>query len=130
MPYKSASSRAGDATARQDSNDTTTSLADTKIAQTTQAERLLTEHATEIRRLGKRDLIALYVGDYDPSGMFMSVEDLPTRLAKYGGSHVRLKRIALKRQQVIGLPSFPVTDKRKDPRYKWFLSNYGVRCWG
>src|SRR4249920_1387355 len=105
MPYKSASSRAGDATARQDSNDTTTSLADTKIAQTTQAERLLTEHATEIRRLGKRDLIALYVGDYDPSGMFMSVEDLPNRLDKYNGDHITVHRIALTRFQVRSLPS-------------------------
>ena len=28
-----------------------------------------------------------------------------------------------------GLPSFPATDKRKDPRYKWFIENYGNRCW-
>ena len=28
-----------------------------------------------------------------------------------------------------GLPSFPVTDKRKDPRYKWFRAKYGDRCW-
>jgi hypothetical protein len=30
---------------------------------------------------------------------------------------------------VIGLPSFPVTDKRKDPRFKWFLRNHGDQCW-
>jgi hypothetical protein len=30
-----------------------------------------------------RDLILLYVGDYDPSGMFMSEQDLPARFAKY-----------------------------------------------
>ena len=30
-------------------------------------------------------LIVLYVGDYDPSGMYMSEEDLPDRLEKYGG---------------------------------------------
>ena len=28
-----------------------------------------------------------------------------------------------------GLPSFPASDKRKDPRYKWFLANYGQECW-
>ena len=28
-----------------------------------------------------------------------------------------------------GLPSFPAADKRKDPRYKWFVANYGDRCW-
>jgi hypothetical protein len=76
-----------------------------------------------------RELIALYVGDFDPSGMFMSEEDLPARLSKYDGDHVKLKRIALTRAQVRGLPSFPATDKRKDPRYKWFRSNFGDRCW-
>src|SRR5262249_4575527 len=76
-----------------------------------------------------RDLIVLYVGDFDPSGLFMSEEDLPKRLAEYGGHHITLKRIALTREQASALPSFPVTDKRKDPRYKWFRSNYGDRCW-
>src|SRR3974390_2193265 len=61
-----------------------------------------------------RGLIALYVGDLDPSGMFMSEEDLPTRLSDYGGDHVTLKRIALTRMHVVGLPSFPAADKRKD----------------
>jgi hypothetical protein len=76
-----------------------------------------------------RPLIVLYVGDFDPSGMFMSEVDLPTRLAKYDGDHVELRRIALTRDQVSGLPSFPAADKRKDPRFKWFRSNYGARCW-
>jgi hypothetical protein len=76
-----------------------------------------------------RDLIALYVGDFDPSGMFMSEEDLPTRLSDYGGDHIELRRIALTREHVNGLPPFPATDKRKDPRYKWFRANYGDRCW-
>jgi hypothetical protein len=76
-----------------------------------------------------RELIALYVGDFDPSGLFMSEEDLPTRLSEYGGDHVELTRIALTREQVGALPSFPATDKRKDPRYRWFCVNYGDRCW-
>jgi hypothetical protein len=76
-----------------------------------------------------RDLIALYVGDYDPSGLFMSWEDLPTRLDKYGGHHIKVKRIAITREQAGGLPSFPATDKRNDPRYGWFVPRYGKRCW-
>jgi hypothetical protein len=76
-----------------------------------------------------RVLIILYVGDFDPSGMFMSEEDLPNRFAKYNGNHVTLKRIALRREHVSELPSFPATDKRKDPRYSWFVRNYGTRCW-
>jgi hypothetical protein len=76
-----------------------------------------------------RELIVLYVGDLDPSGMFMSEEDLPARLSKYNGNHVMLMRIALTRSHVRELPSFPATDKRKDPRFKWFRSKHGNRCW-
>jgi hypothetical protein len=76
-----------------------------------------------------RELIVLYVGDFDPSGMFMSEGDLPTRLSDYGGDHITLRRIALTREQVSELPSFPATDKRKDPRYRWFRRNHGSRCW-
>jgi hypothetical protein len=76
-----------------------------------------------------RPLIILYVGDFDPSGMFMSEVDLPKRFSKYGGNHVTLKRIALTQEHVRGLPSFPATDKRKDPRYSWFVRNHGKRCW-
>ena len=42
-----------------------------------------------------RPLIILYVGDYDPSGMYMSEVDLPNRMEKYEGHHVMIKRIAL-----------------------------------
>jgi hypothetical protein len=76
-----------------------------------------------------RPLIILYVGDFDPSGMFMSEEDLPNRFSKYDGDHVTLKRIALTREHVNGLLSFPARDKKKDPRYKWFVRNFGHRCW-
>ncbi|MBL8579542.1 MAG: hypothetical protein JNK47_20245 [Mesorhizobium sp.] len=76
-----------------------------------------------------RPLIVLYAGDYDPSGMFMSERDLPDRLAKYGGGHVHLRRVALLRGDLDGLPSFPASDKRKDPRYAWFVQNFGHRCW-
>jgi hypothetical protein len=76
-----------------------------------------------------RDLIVLYVGDLDPSGMFMSKQDLPARFAKYDGDHIKLKRIALTARQTDGLPSFPASDKDEDPRYDWFVANYGRRCW-
>jgi hypothetical protein len=76
-----------------------------------------------------RALIALYVGDWDPSGLWMSERDLPERLSKYDGDHVDVKRIALTRDDLVDLPFFPATDKRKDPRYKWFVENYGKRCW-
>ena len=76
-----------------------------------------------------RPLIILYVGDFDPSGLYMSEEDLPARFSKYNGDHVTPKRIALTTKQLTGLPSFPATDKKDDPRYKWFVENYGKHCW-
>jgi hypothetical protein len=76
-----------------------------------------------------RDLIALYVGDYDPSGMCMSEVDLPKRLEEYDGDHVEVRRIALTRERLRDLPSFPAADKVKDTRYRWFVSNYGDTCW-
>jgi hypothetical protein len=76
-----------------------------------------------------RDLVVLYVGDFDPSGMYMSERDLPQRLVEYGGDHVDFSRIALTQDQTAGLPSFPASDKRKDPRYPWFVANHGAHCW-
>jgi hypothetical protein len=60
-----------------------------------------------------RPLIALYVGDYDPSGMFMSERDLPDRLERYGGDHVVMKRVAILASD-LKLPTFPASDKKKD----------------
>jgi hypothetical protein len=71
----------------------------------------------------------LYVGDFDPSGMYMSDGDLPARFAKYDGDHITLRRIALRPEQLAGLPPFPADSKRSDPRYKWFVANHGHRCW-
>jgi hypothetical protein len=70
-------------------------------------------------------------GDFDPSGLFMSEEDLPNRLSEYGGDHIVLERIPLTPAQIDagGLPFFPAADKRKDPRYDWFVRVYGGRCW-
>jgi hypothetical protein len=76
-----------------------------------------------------RPLIILYIGDWDPSGMNMSEHDLPNRFKEYGGEHIELMRIALTGPQVLGLPSFPATDKKGDTRYKWFCERYGDRCW-
>jgi hypothetical protein len=76
-----------------------------------------------------RPLIVLYVGDWDPSGLWMSERDLPERLSRYDGDHVTVQRIALQQHQLEGLPSFLAADKRNDPRYKWFVQNYGKRCW-
>ena len=76
-----------------------------------------------------RPLTALYVGDWDPSGLCMSERDLPARFEKYDGDHVLLHRITLVQDDLANLPSFPASDKRTDPRYKWYIQKYGDRCW-
>jgi hypothetical protein len=80
-------------------------------------------------RSARQPLIALYVGDYDPSGMWMSERDLPERLKEYGGKKVSIRRIALVRSDLRDLPSFPASDKETDTRYPWFVKDYGDRCW-
>jgi hypothetical protein len=79
-----------------------------------------------------RPLIVLYLGDHDPSGLWMSECDIPERLERYGGDHVTIKRIALTREDydLLGRkPAFNVKEKRKDPRAPWFRKNYGQLCW-
>jgi hypothetical protein len=76
-------------------------------------------------------LNVLYIGDWDPSGMQMSVVDLPERLNRYGGT-ANIIRVALDNTDVrdgTDLPFFEAETKGKDPRYEWFVQNYGRRCW-
>lgn len=75
-----------------------------------------------------RPLTALYVGDYDPSGLYMSEVDLPERVHRYGG-RVDVMRVALRLDDVAGLPSFEAATKSGDARYRWFIDRYGPRCW-
>jgi len=84
----------------------------------------------EESRSDARPYIALYTGDWDPSGLHMSEVDLPTRLAEYGAT-VELRRLALSPDDVAdpSLPDFPADTKVKDPRYRWFVETYGRRCW-
>lgn len=78
-----------------------------------------------------KPLIMIYVGDWDPSGLHMSEVDLPRRLERYEGE-VEIVRVALNDSDVARgteLPSFEVESKSKDPRYRWFVSEYGRQCW-
>lgn len=83
-----------------------------------------------------RQLTALYIGDWDPSGLHMSEVDLPRRLDRYDGD-VQIIRLALSSVDVEAgdLPHFaaktkgPSSTSRGDPRYRWFVERYGTRCW-
>jgi hypothetical protein len=84
--------------------------------------------------LAEKPLLALYVGDFDPSGLYMSVVDLPQRLEKYDANidQLDLIRIALTADDCAAMPdlSFAASEKSRDPRYRWFLKHTGqTRCW-
>jgi hypothetical protein len=79
--------------------------------------------------IDRRPLVALYIGDYDPSGMNMSEQDIPGRIREYGGHHIQFRRIALTREHTNGLLPFSVESKQSDPRYRWFKQTYGGDCW-
>jgi len=76
-----------------------------------------------------RPLTLLYVGDFDPSGCYMSDKDLPERLARYGGV-ATIERVALVESDLGDLaPStFPASDKKNDSRYPWFVNEHGETC--
>jgi hypothetical protein len=76
----------------------------------------------------KKPVIAFYVGDWDPSGLWMSARDLPERLERYGGK-VELERVALLQSDTVGLPSFDAETKKGDARHRWYVARYGHRCW-
>lgn len=75
-----------------------------------------------------RDAIALYIGDRDPSGLYMSEVDLPNRLSRYGSAW-QFKRIAVLESDTETLPSFDAGTKSGDVRHGWYVSQYGNKCW-
>ena len=69
-------------------------------------------------------LIALYVGDYDPSGMFMSEHDLPDTARKVRRRSCRcLRRIAL----IAGRPGEPVHPSPRPTRRRTRATNGSSR---
>jgi len=108
-------------------------------------------------------ILLFYLGDWGPSGLGMSEQDLPGRLMRYACADIHgrvldrtqkrawddpddirqfythggleLRRIALTRLDTEALGpdlGFPATDKKKDPRYTWFLRYERRRpawCW-
>lgn len=69
-----------------------------------------------------REAIALYVGDWDPSGLYMSEMDLPRRLERYGSTW-SFQRIAITHDDLAGLPHFDTATKSGDVRLQWYLKN-------
>lgn len=80
----------------------------------------------EESRTHPKPLTILYAGDFDPSGLHMSVVDIPRRLERYEAT-IRLERVALTRRDYL-LPSFEAFSKTSDPRYRWYVDRFGHHC--
>jgi hypothetical protein len=82
----------------------------------------------------RRPLIALYIGDHDPSGCDMRESDIPERLKRYAEmagaeADVDFRVVALTMDQIVehNLPS--IEAKAKDPRHKQYVKKHGSKCW-
>jgi hypothetical protein len=84
----------------------------------------------EESQVNDKPTTVLYVGDWDPSGLHMSEVDLPERIRRYNGC-IDIRRVALTRAHVRDpdLLSFRADEKKRDPRYRWFVEQYGRTCW-
>ena len=95
-------------------------------------------HATTIHDVSDliddddRSLTIIYVGDWDPSGLYMSAMDIPQRLERYSntGNDFDILRLALTEDDLESLRefNFDAATKSKDSRYRWFVANHGNRC--
>ena len=86
--------------------------------------------AVEDWRRDPKPTTVLYVGDWDPSGAYMSEVDLPQ--SHLQGVAVDIRRLAIVAEEArrTSLPAFPASDKAHDTRYPWWQRRgYGDTCW-
>ena len=82
------------------------------------------EGADRLADIEGKNIIVLYLGDYDPSGLDIT-RDLENRLQAYGIPDVDVKRIALTLDQIRQYSLPPMMAKSKDPRYAKFVADTG-----
>lgn len=74
------------------------------------------------------DVLILYFGDHDPSGIDMA-RDIANRFAEFGAQNIRVERPALTMEQIrrFNCPVNPV--KFTDSRTENYVKLYGKKCW-
>lgn len=80
----------------------------------------------KIDKLG-RDVVVLYFGDHDPSGIDMT-RDIADRLAKFG-ARTDVRRLALNMDQIRELNPPPSPAKITDSRAKGYIDEFGDDSW-
>jgi len=89
------------------------------------------EAVKKMREMGDKELVVLYLGDHDPSGMNIP-SDLQNR-CKLMNLNVRFERIAITEEQIdqYNIPKLPLRKdpkkgKYKDPRAEKYVEKYGA----
>jgi hypothetical protein len=91
-----------------------------------------THDAARAWRHDPKPTTVLYIGDWDPSGLYMSEVDLPEKRMGFEKMTVEFRRLAILGDEArrSNLPSFSVHDKAHDTRYPWWQARgYGTTCW-
>ena len=84
----------------------------------------------ETARATKRDprkLVILYVGDHDPTGLFISEADIPKRLLELGASNFEVRRLAIIGKDLKALAEFKDPIKKADTRASWYQKTTGLK---
>lgn len=82
-----------------------------------------------VNNRGSRRAIVLHLGDHDPSGIHMSVDN-QTRLDLFSYDHgIELRRLALNRNQVDSLNLPPNPAKQTDSRFREYSKIHGRKSW-
>ena len=80
------------------------------------------------REQKRKDIVVLYLGDHDPSGLDMD-RDLQERLEMFTGGPVHVERLELLHAQVLQHKPPPNPAKVTDTRAKKYMSQYGQVSW-
>ena len=82
-----------------------------------------------------KEVILLYVGDHDPSGLDM-IKDIEKRLTEFlenGREHIepnfKIIHVALTKEQINKYKLPPNPAKVSDPRAKWYIEEHGAISW-
>jgi hypothetical protein len=81
--------------------------------------------------LNAKDIVVLYLGDHDPSGIDMT-RDVRERLnlfADFDAEYIRVDRLALNYDQVEALDPPPNPAKETDARFEGYVEQFGETCW-
>jgi len=71
----------------------------------------------------------LYLGDHDPSGLDMILNDIPGRLQDQFGTPVHTEHIAITMPHIDEFNPPPNPAKISDPRAGWYIGEYGNTSW-